>query len=271
MKPFTALLFASLLGLSSATLTAQEGPVVFNVRSTRSGKWSDARIWADRRAPKAGDNVQIRAEDVVTYDVNSDQALRVVHVAGTLRFARDKSTRLDVGLLRIEPGNEISEDGFNCHDTAVPAATMAVSNSKAVLEIGTTEEPIPAKFTATIRLTPFEGMNPKTLPAIVNCGGRWDVHGAPMNRTWVKLAAPAKRGDNRVVLLEPVTGWRVGDRVIVTASKLHEVTSTYRQGAKKHQPVQTEERLIVAQEGTTITLDQPLEYEHFGEIGRAHV
>src|ERR1051325_1556538 len=85
-----------------------------------------------------------------------------------------------------------------------------------------------------------------------------------MNRTWVKLAAPAKRGDNRVVLLEPVTGWRVGDRVIVTASKLHEVTSTYRQGAKKHQPVQTEERLIVAQEGTTITLDQPLEYEHFG-------
>src|SRR5262249_17711879 len=159
--------------------SAEEGPVTFQARSARSGKWSDARTWADRRAPKAGDNVQIQAGHVVTYDVNSDQALRVVHVAGTLRFARDKSTRLDMGLLKIERGQETTEDGFNCHDAATPAAATD-SNSKPALEIGTAEEPIPAKFTATIRLVHFEGMNPKTLPAIVNCGGRWDVHGAPM-------------------------------------------------------------------------------------------
>src|SRR5262249_42850756 len=154
---------------------------------------------------------------------------------GTLRFARDKSTRLDVGLLRIDPDREITEDGFNCHESAASTPAAANPNARPTVEIGTADEPIPAKFTATVRLKYFEGMNPKTLPAIVNCGGRWDVHGAPMNRTWVKLAAPAKRGEDRVTLLEPVTGWKTGDHVIITASKEREVTSTFRQGAKKHQ------------------------------------
>ena len=32
--------------------------------------------------------------------------------------------------------------------------------------------------TATIRLVYFPGMDRETLPAIVNCGGRFDLHGA---------------------------------------------------------------------------------------------
>ena len=46
-----------------------------------------------------------------------------------------------------------------------------------------------------------------------------DFHGAPLSRTWVKLGATAKEGDNAVTLAEPVTGWRVGDRIIVTATQ----------------------------------------------------
>ena len=41
-------------------------------------------------------------------------------------------------------------------------------------------------------------------PAIVCCGGRMDFHGAPLNRTWVKLGATAKKGDTAVSLAEPV-------------------------------------------------------------------
>src|SRR5438093_8836457 len=93
----------------------------FDVRSARSGKWSDARTWLDKRAPRSGDNVQIRTGHVVTYDAASEDAVRVLHVAGTLTFARDKSTRLKVGLLKVLPGEECSEDGFNCHEMAEPA------------------------------------------------------------------------------------------------------------------------------------------------------
>src|SRR6186713_1167696 len=86
--------------------------VQFDVRSARSGKWSNASTWADQRVPRSGDNVQIRPGHVVIYDANSDEAVRVLHVAGTLTFVRNQSTRLNVGLLKVQPGEECSEDGF---------------------------------------------------------------------------------------------------------------------------------------------------------------
>ena len=46
-----------------------------------------------------------------------------------------------------------------------------------------------------------------------------DFHGAELPRTWVKLGATAAKGETTVSLAEPVPGWRVGDRVIVTATR----------------------------------------------------
>jgi hypothetical protein len=272
-----------------AVVSARAASVVqFEVRSARSGKWSDASTWLGQRAPRAGDNVQVRTGHVVTYDANSDEAVRVLHVAGTLTFARNKSTRLNVGLLKVQPGDECSEDGFNCHemaDVAEPADAArrgeVSAPIRAALEIGTRENPIPAGVTATIRLTYFEGMDTNSLPALMNCGGRMDIHGAPMNRTWVKLGATAKAGDSKVTLEMPltpalspsdgareknaVTGWKAGDRIIVTVSKESEDGgSSYRQSVRKPRRVETEERFITAINGVTLTLDKPLAYEHFG-------
>ena len=259
----TALLLILLVVSAPAFAAAPAAPVQFQARSERNGKWSDANTWAERRAPKTGDNVQIRAGDRVVYDVNSDATVRVLHVAGTLSFTRDKSTRLGVGLIKIAAGDSITEDGFNCHEVPdLPASTP--TDARPALEIGTADEPIPAGVAAVIQLVHFEGMDAKALPAIVNCGGRWDTHGAPLNRTWVKLGATAKAGDAEVKLGEPITGWRVGDRVIVTASKGKERSSTFRQSAKKHQTVSTEERLVTGITGSTLILDRALENEHFG-------
>ena len=170
-------------------------PVAFDGRSVKSGRWSDAATWGGA-LPKAGARVQVRAGHVVVYDVDSADALRVVHVAGTLTFSREKNTRLEVGLLRVTPGDACSEDGFDCHDDApIPAG-----GAMPALEIGTADAPIPAGVTATIRLRYFEGMNKETLPAIIACGGRWDIHGAPMPRTWLKLAASAKQGATELEL-----------------------------------------------------------------------
>jgi hypothetical protein len=187
----------------------------------------------------------------------------MVHVAGALTFARDKSTRLDVGLLRIEAGEETAEDGFNCDEHGAGEGAPRLKE-RAALEIGTPESPIPAGVTATIRLVPFDGMDPETLPAIVSCGGRWDVHGAPMSRTWVKLGTAAKPGEARVALSEDVTGWRVGDRVIVTGSS-SEPSRTFRRRPDGSGPGETEERLITAIDGRALTLDRPLQKLHLGE------
>jgi len=255
-----------LLPLLAGISASAASPVQFDVRSARSGKWSDPNTWLDKRAPRAGDNVQVRTGHVITYDVTSDRAVRALHVAGTLTFARDRATRLNVGLLKVQPGDQCSEDGFNCHDLADDTRRAEDSTPYlATLEIGTRENPIPASVTATIRLVYFEGMDTNSLPALMNCGGRMDIHGAPMNRTWVKLGATAKPGDSKVTLVEPVTGWKVGDRIIVTVStESEDGGSSYRQSARRPRRVETEERFITAIDGTTLTLDKPLAYEHFG-------
>jgi hypothetical protein len=223
------------------------------IRTARNGPWSAAATWEGGKVPAAGARVQVRTENRVVYDLNSDTPIRSIHIAGSLTFARDRDTRLDVGLITIQPGDSASEDGFDC-DAHV--ADLEPGTPRPALEVGTPDEAIGPKHTATIRLIPVKGLNPESCPAIVCCGGRMDFHGAPLSRTWVKLGATAKKGDTQVTLAEPVTGWRVGDRLIVTATKL-----TFDHTAGKRS---TEERRVRAIDGAKLTLDKALDYEHLG-------
>src|SRR5438105_300508 len=161
-----------------------QAAVEFQIHSVNNGNWSDVKTWAELRLPKAGERVQIREGHRISYDVESDQPIRMIHVAGKLEFSRERSTRLDVGLIRISAGESADEDGFVCHGMA---ELPTFKGERPALEMGTLEQPIGANVTATIRLVYFNGMDRETLPGIINCGGRWDAHGAPMNRTWVKL------------------------------------------------------------------------------------
>lgn len=254
---------ASILGLvtaclvtctPAALLTAAEPSAKAQlVRSAQSGPWSATATWEGGKVPGAGARVQVREGHAVVYDLKSDTAIRSIHVAGTLRFATDRDTRLDVGLLKLQPGSDASEDGFDCDaHLAEPDPTKP----RPAVEVGTLERPIPAGRTALIRLVPVDGLDLQSCPAIICCGGRLDLHGAPLNRTWVKLGQTAKKGDRTVTLAEPVTGWRVGDRVIVTATRLTRDNSRGEQS--------TEERTVEAIDGVTLTLDKALEGEHAG-------
>lgn len=237
--------------------------VVFQARSIRSGAWSDAGVWEQGRLPQAGDRVQVRAGHTVVYDVQSSAALRFVHVAGTLTFSREKSTLLDVGLLKVEPGEATTESGFDCH---APVREVPKGTPRPVLEIGTPAAPIHAGVTATIRLRHHPGMDPQSLPAIVCCGGRWDIHGAPLQRTWLKLATSASAGDRTVTLEQPVGDWRIGDRIIVTTDQSQGPGpyATFRQKGGRPKPVGTEVRLITNVDGPRITLDRSLDKSHQG-------
>ena len=106
--------------------------------------------------PVAGSRVLIRSGHRVVYDIDSDQAIRGITVAGELSFATDKDTRLDVGLINIQAIDEYSESGFDCdmhfadHDSVQHRPT---------LEVGTLEQPVDARHTALIRLVYFAGMD----------------------------------------------------------------------------------------------------------------
>ena len=97
---------ALILSLSSV---ASAGDLV---RSARSGPWSAPATWEVGKLPVAGSKVQVRAGHTVRYDVQSAQVIRSLHLAGTLTFASDRDTRLDVGLIRIQAGDSTDEEGF---------------------------------------------------------------------------------------------------------------------------------------------------------------
>ncbi|HJT79516.1 MAG TPA: G8 domain-containing protein [Gemmataceae bacterium] len=223
------------------------------IRSAHSGPWSAPSTWEDGRIPGAGDRVQVRPGHTVVYDVRSDQAIRTVFVAGTLTFASDRDTRLDVGLLKVQPDESTDENGFDC---AAHVMMPEPGRPRPALEVGTSDRPIAAGHTALIRLVYFHGMDRQSCPAVVCCGGRMDFHGAPLRRTWVKLGATARKGDATVTLADPVPGWRAGDRVIVTATRLARDNGQGRRA--------TEERTVRSIDGARLTLDRPLDEDHQG-------
>jgi hypothetical protein len=275
----TSILFIVIIALLSQSAFGAEALVI---RSAHSGAWSSPDTWEGKQQPSAGARVLIRRGDAIVYDVVSNRPIRSIHIAGRLSFARDRDTRLDVGLIMIQNGEETSESGFDCNglhgpprqaqdgaDTGPQAGAddthaQAVSATSAALEVGTDAEPIPAGHTALIRLTWFEGADKDSLPAIVCCGGRMDFHGAPLPHTWTRLGRPVKKGESEITLLDAVTGWRAGDRIIVTATtRQNKKEKTFRTSTRDD--TQTEERVIVAVDGSKLTVDRPCAFDHAAE------
>ena len=246
------------------------------IRSAKSGAWSAPTTWEGGKVPAAGARVQIKGGHIVIYDVKSEHVIRVLHVAGTLSFASNQDTLLNVGLVKIQAGDDASENGFDC-DAHAPAVKAHGMTGGAALEVGMPTAPIDAKRTATIRLHYIDGMDKLSCPAIICCGGRMDFHGTPMKRTWVKLGASAKSGDKHVTTSEAVTDWRVGDRIIVTATTRDKNEAGSRRPGKGTRKAFTEERIITSishlplpegpgpRGGTNLFFDKPLEHPHSGD------
>ncbi|MGC1274164.1 MAG: G8 domain-containing protein [Planctomycetaceae bacterium] len=261
-------------------------------KSARSGAWSSPETWEGGKVPGAGARVWIQKGHEVLYDRHSDEVVRGIQISGTLTFATDRDTRLDVGLIRIEDHDEYTEEGFDClHAPAAPPEAKgpgpiehepAPPTVRAALEIGRPDAPLSADHTALIRLHYIEGMNRETCPAIVCCGGRMDLHGAPLERTWVKLPFQSARvGEARVVMPADLPGWKVGDRIIISGTTRQQGYLGTRTGVSRNDGEKgensvsrnptTEERIItnmrpwrgLDSEYQIVSFDEPLEFEHY--------
>jgi cell migration-inducing and hyaluronan-binding protein len=120
------------------------------------------------------------------------------------------------------------------------------------LAIGTEARPHTAN--ATITLTnnnpdedPMAGMGDR---GIMISGGTLNLHG-DTTHTWTKLAETAAAGATEIELLD-ASGWEVGDQIVLASTD--------------YNPRQAETRFITAIRGDTLTLDEPLDYMHFGRI-----
>jgi cell migration-inducing and hyaluronan-binding protein len=120
------------------------------------------------------------------------------------------------------------------------------------LTIGTEAKPHTRK--ATITLTDnvkgedvMAGMGDR---GIMLSGGTLNLHGVTTN-TWTKLAATANAGATSIEVLN-AAGWQVGDEIVLASTDFD--------------PRQAERRTITAIGGNRLTLDQKLNYMHFGKV-----
>ena len=152
------------------------GILKFDLKSVQDGPWSSPDTWEPKRAPARGDRVMVSRGTRVLYDVASDEVIRLIQVIGTLSFAKDRDTLLNVGILKVQNSDACSESGFACdfldvNELGKPKARP--DGAIPALEVGTLTEPIPAEFTARIRLHFLDGMDRDDAPALACCSRGW--------------------------------------------------------------------------------------------------
>lgn len=134
----TLFALVAIVAFAADTAAAEKERLSAVIQSRHSGPWSAAGTWEGGKVPAGNARVLIRTGHLVEYDVSSDHVIRSITISGTLRFATDKDTRLDVGLIKIEAGDQHSEDGFDCdvHLDAPPLGAV-----RPALEVGTPTRP----------------------------------------------------------------------------------------------------------------------------------
>jgi len=119
------------------------------------------------------------------------------------------------------------------------------------LQIGTAARPYTHQ--ATITLTDKvkdENVNTMGDRGIMLIHGSLDLHGNRQH-SWTKLADTAAKGSRQITVLN-AADWRAGDRIVLASTDFN--------------PRQAEVRTVTAVTGATLTLDQPLEYMHYGKV-----
>jgi hypothetical protein len=174
-----------------------------------------------------------------------------VPVAGDkVTIGKDKDVVLDVSPPAL---GGVSIDGkLSFADNADLELTTEWIMVHGELAIGS--EAKPYTHNATITLTDnvkgedvMGGMGDR---GIMLSGGTLNLHGDRTN-TWTKLAGTARAGATSIQVLN-ASGWRSGDVIVLASTDFN--------------PRQAERRTIAAIKGNTITLDQKLQYMHFGKI-----
>ncbi len=216
------------------------------VRNIKGGAWSDPSVWSSSVVPAAGAKVQIIGGTSVTYDRHSAAVIQCVEVHGVLEFRNDIDTALWL------------EDGI----LVMPSGS---------LRIGDLQDPISADVSAEIVFTD----TPLKIGTIAAPGidsgqygrgllvfGKLEIHGHGIDRSFIRLAQEAKAGDLTLKLVEAPSSWRSGDRLLLPDTR--QIPFRKRFSTLSH----AEEMILAEIDGTVVTLEAPLRFDHLGPRNR---
>lgn len=206
-----------------------------DLRSVRSGVWSDPGTWSAGRIPRAGDRVGVASGTTVTYDQVSDAALNCIGVDGRFIFRRDADTRLTVGTIIVRTGGE--------------------------LEIGTAANPVAASVSAEVVIAdqPLDlTSDPEQFGTGLIGFGKVTIGGAARTPTFLRTVSEPRSGQTSLALEASPLGWRPGDRLILPDTR-HLKVAEY----NNYVP-QWEELSLGGISGASAQLNSGLRFDHRG-------
>ncbi len=209
------------------------------VVARRSGGWSQATIWSTGDVPGAEASVLIPPGMTVTYDVSQMVKLRCLEVQGRLRFG-NRNALLYVSDLQVLPSGSLVIGTVG--QPISPDYRVEIVIRDAALQAGTKHRP---------------GRDPEQYLTGFSVWGELTIHGAPMERTFIRLAREGRDGDAELELRHVPRGWRVGDEIVIPDSRQADpLRSSYQPAWETH--------VIESIEGTTLRLKNLLVYDHPG-------
>lgn len=176
---------------------------------------------------------------------------RKVPAAGdAVVIGRDKNIVLDVSPPALRSLTINGELSF-APDRDIDLSTEWILVAGGKLNIGSEARPHSRKAVITLTDTvPGENISSMGDRGILLLNGQLNLHG-DREHTWTKLAKTAKAGATQIEVLD-ASGWRKGDEIALASTDFDSA--------------QAERRTITAINGNRLTLNQPLNYMHFGEV-----
>lgn len=172
----------------------------------------------------------IPAGQTILFDLHESPKLRLLLVEGKLEF--------------------LDEDDVGLH-----AEWIMVRGAGSALTVGQEDKPFTHHAAITLhgRRSTAREIPSYGAKNIAIRYGTLDLHGLPKTPTWTRLGRTAMAGDDTLVLTEPVN-WQHNDEIAIASSAWG--------------PSEVEKRRIssISSDGLTIILDEPLEFEHWGEL-----
>lgn len=188
--------------------------------------WSDTETWGGDIPPLEMESISIPKGQHLLVDVDSTPLLNAVIVEGSLIFPPEENNSTHVRT-------------FDAHYVMINGGYM---------EVGTEDFPYTSKLVITMHSDKYSPYLPVYGNKVIGVRfGTIDMHGIQRDVVWTWLAATANPGDDQITLAEE-TDWAIGEEIVIAGTSF------------KNDDHET--RFIVDIVGTTVYLDEPLEFSH---------
>ena len=203
--------------------------IIASISCAQNGDWNDPNTWSPNLVPTINDDVTIGMGLTVT--LSGTMNARSIMVMGTL-----KPTTLSTSF-------DLTTEGIMVHGGVFTVGTSAQAYTGNALITLTGNNPTQILFP-----DPTIDMGTKVIG--VMGGGTLEFNGIA-KKSWSQLNVNSIAGAPSITLKE-IVDWSVGDKIVIASTDFD--------------MNRAEVRVITEVSGATLTLDAPLDYNHFGTL-----